>query len=83
MISPLPTDFRDRPRLQRWWIHFLILIGKKEIKIECCESFRKEGKVACKGCATLYHKQSPYLVYRFLARVGKYRSNSTSTTTKM
>jgi hypothetical protein len=74
MFHPLPTDFRDRPRLERWWVNFLILIHKKEIKLECCESFRKEGKFACKGCACLYDRQSPYWVYRFLARVGKLRS---------
>jgi len=66
----LPADFKDRPRLERWWAHVLILVHRRPIKFECCESFRK-GKNACKGCPTLYRVDSPNMLHRFIARVGK------------
>lgn len=72
MSQVLPPDFRDRPRLQRIWANVLVLFRRKAIKAECCESFRKEGKSACKGCATIYHPESAYWLYRWLARIGKH-----------
>ena len=72
--TPLPPDFRDRPRLQRWWINILVLLHLRTIKRVCCESFRNPEKmVCCKGCATLYDRNSAHWFYRFVARVGKLR----------
>ncbi|MFA5935602.1 MAG: hypothetical protein WC787_01990 [Patescibacteria group bacterium] len=75
-MNPLPSDFRDRPRVQRWWINLLVLLRIKAVKTECCESFRKKD-FACKGCRTLYDKDSSSWVYRFLARHAKYREPRT------
>lgn len=69
-FTPLPLDFKDRPRHKRWLAHFLVLSGLKPIKAVCCENFRKD-KVACKGCATLYDKTSPNWWHRFIATHGK------------
>ena len=75
----LPTDFRDRPRLERWWINVLILLRIRTIKRVCCESFRNPQKMmACKGCATLYDPNSAHWFYRLAARVGKLRGASAS-----
>ncbi|MEO5927583.1 MAG: hypothetical protein ABIO72_02670 [Patescibacteria group bacterium] len=71
--TPLPPDFRDRPRLVRWWINVLVLFRRKSVKVTCCESFRKDEFIACKGCATLYDKNSTSRTYRFLAKVAKRR----------
>ena len=72
--TPLPSDFRDRPKLQRWWINLLILLRIRTIKAECCESFRKVDKMmCCKGCPTLYDLNSTRWTYRVLARLGKKR----------
>lgn len=68
--TPLPPDYKDRPRLKRWIAHLLVLSGLKPIKAVCCENFRKD-KVACKGCPTLYDKTSPNRLHRFIARHGK------------
>lgn len=70
MRNPLPPDFRDRPH--RWFWNVMILFRRRQIKAECCESFRKVDKMrACKGCPTRYDRNSPSLWYRFLAAVGK------------
>jgi len=74
MFNPIPPDFRDRPRLQRWWVNLLVLLRIKQVKAECCESYHKEGKMrACKGCPTVYDKQSKSRFYRVLARMAKRR----------
>lgn len=74
MRTPLPSDFIDRPRLMRWWINLLVILQIKQVKVTCCESFRKEGKmVACKGCATRYDTNSTSWVYRWIARIAKRR----------
>jgi hypothetical protein len=74
MFTSLPPDFRDRPLLQRWWVNLLVLLRIKQVKAVCCESFRKEGKMrACKGCPTVYDKQSSRWMYRVLARIAKRR----------
>ncbi len=71
-MNPLPPDFRDRPH--RWFWNLLVLLRIRQVKVTCCESFRKEGKMrACKGCATLYDTQSPSWFYRSLARIAKRR----------
>lgn len=70
MRTALPQDFIDRPRLKRWWAHLLVIFHRRPIKAVCCESFRK-GKVACKGCATIYDKNSAHPVNRMIARMGK------------
>ncbi|PIP60320.1 hypothetical protein COX00_03830 [Candidatus Uhrbacteria bacterium CG22_combo_CG10-13_8_21_14_all_47_17] len=71
-MTSLPSDFRDRPKLQRYWINFLVLIGRQKIKIVCCDSYRVEGKMrACKGCPRIYNQNASGWFYRFLARVGK------------
>ncbi len=86
MRNELPPDYIDRPRLQRLWIDFLVLIQKKEVKMVCCESFRlaKPGKElrACKGCATLYNKESASPWYRFLGRIAKRRPEPVATPAK-
>lgn len=72
--TPLPFDFRDRPRLERWWINLLVFLRIKAVKTVCCESFRKEGKmVCCKGCATLYDPNSASPLYRYLGKIAKRR----------
>jgi hypothetical protein len=68
--TPLPPDFIDRPFWKRRLADLLILLHRKPVKAICCESFRK-GKVACKGCATLYDRQSSNIWYRFIARHAK------------
>jgi hypothetical protein len=68
--TPLPSDFRDRPILQRWWMNVQILLRRRAVKVVCCESFRK-GEYACKGCATLYDPNSAWWIYRMIARVAK------------
>lgn len=73
MRVALPADFVDRPRLKRWWAHLLVIFRRRPIKAVCCESFRK-GKVACKGCATLYDRNSEHWLYRMIARIGKRKS---------
>jgi hypothetical protein len=73
MYNDLPTDFRDRPH--RWFYNLLVLLRIKQVKAVCCESFRKEGKMrACKGCATVYDKQSVNPLYRFIAKYAKTRT---------
>lgn len=75
--TPLPPDFKDHPRLERWVINALVLLRLRAVKAECCESFRKEGKmIACKGCPTLYDKNSESWVYRMIARLAKRRSST-------
>ena len=71
MVHALPSDFRDRPRLSRWWIHLLVLLRIRRVKTVCCESFRKDDRVACKGCPTIYTHESSSWVYRMLAKVAK------------
>lgn len=70
MRTPLPPDFVDRPFWQRRLADLLVLLHRKPVKAVCCESFRK-GKVACKGCATVYDRQSTNPWYRFIARYAK------------
>ena len=73
-MNDLPSDFRDRPRFERWWINVLVALRIKTVKAECCESFRKVDKMrACKGCATLYDRNSSSPFYRLLARMAKRR----------
>ncbi|MCC6563942.1 hypothetical protein IT087_03545 [Candidatus Uhrbacteria bacterium] len=82
-MNPLPSDFRDRPH--RWFWNLLVFLRIRQVKAVCCESFRKPLKgrdpstslgmtgVACKGCATLYDKESSSWFYRSLARIAKRR----------
>lgn len=72
MYSPLPLDFRDRPFFSRQWANLMVLLHRRLVKQECCESFRT-GTYACKGCATVYDKQSTRWLYRFIARHAKLR----------
>ncbi len=71
MYTALPPDFKDRPRLERWWANVLVVFRRRPIKAVCCESFRK-GKGACKGCPTVYNVQSNRWVYRTIARIGRH-----------
>lgn len=73
--NELPSDFVDRPRLERWWINLLVFLRLRTIKTACCESFRKDGKVACKGCPTIYDRNSSRWVYRLIGRVAKRRGD--------
>ncbi len=73
MHTPLPKDFRDRPKWKRALVDVQVLFRRRAIKRECCESFREEGKVACKGCATLYDPNGSSLLYRMLGRIAKRR----------
>ena len=69
---PLPEDFRDRPKIQRFFIDLLILFRRRKIKLVCCESYKKVDKMcACKGCPNVYAPTSDSAWKRFLARVGE------------
>ncbi len=78
--NKLPADFKDKPRLTRWWINIKVLLHLKAVKTECCETFRKgftpdgEQFVACAGCPTRYDKNSESPCYRYLARWAKERA---------
>lgn len=72
MYSSLPPDFRDRPFFSRQWANVMVLLRRRLVKRECCESFRT-GKYACKGCAMVYDQCSERWLYRFIARHAKLR----------
>lgn len=74
MPHDLPPDFKDRPKLERLWIDFQVLIRRRAVKTVCCESFRTKGR-ACKGCATLYDPESSNAYDAFLGKIAKRRES--------
>jgi len=70
--NDLPADFIDGPWYRRLWCHVEILLQRRAVKVECCESFRKVEKMrCCKGCATIYSPTAPNPLHRFLWRAAK------------
>ena len=83
----LPPDFpggagpgsawRDRPH--RWFWNIMVALRIRPVKAVCCQSFRNPAKMrACKGCATLYDKNSSSWLYRTIARLARRRAPAVS-----
>ncbi len=68
-----PPDFKDRPLLSRLWWDLMILLRRKAVKTECCQSYLTKGR-ACKGCALVYGPDAPNPLRRFIGSIAKQKS---------
>ncbi|MBP9864675.1 hypothetical protein KBC54_04485 [Patescibacteria group bacterium] len=65
-----PSNFKDRSWYKRWFINLLVMAQQRQVKAVCCKTF-EQGRVACKGCPTVYDVHSDQWIYRFIGRMAK------------